>query len=149
MIVSAISPAAPASKQPDLTANPGRPAMATSALLTPVGYAQLESGMLYATGSAQFSHRSAEEQTMGLTVAPSLQFILSSEPVAYSSTTQEELTQRGDAQVGAQMILLPGRGGRPTISSSFLHLVKGGTASSLDIGGYAITYGKPVTSSAG
>jgi hypothetical protein len=137
MIVSAISPAAPESKQPDLTANPGRPAMATSALLTPVGYAQFESGMLYATGSAQFSHRSAEEQTMRLTVAPSLQFILSSEPVAYSSTTQEELTQRGDAQVGAQMMLLPSHGVRPTISSSFLHLVKGGTASSLDIGGYA------------
>ncbi len=137
IIVSAIPPPALENKQPDLTANPGRPAMATSALLTPVGYAQFESGMLYATGSAQFSHRSAEEQTMRLTVAPSLQFILSSEPVAYSSTTQEELTQRGDAQAGVQMILLPGHGVRPTISSSYLHLIKGGTASSLDIGGYA------------
>jgi hypothetical protein len=137
MIVSAISPAAPENKQPDLTANPGRPAMATSALLTPVGYAQFESGMLYAMGSAQFSHRTGEEQTMRLTVAPSLQFILSSEPVAYSSTSQEELTQRGDAQAGVQMILMPGHGIRPTISSSYLHLVKGGTASSLDIGGYA------------
>jgi hypothetical protein len=89
MIVSAVTQPASENKQPDITANPGRPAMATSALLTPVWYAQLESGMLYASGSAQFSHRSAEEQTMRYTVAPSLQFILSSEPVAYSSTAQK------------------------------------------------------------
>jgi hypothetical protein len=137
MIVSAIAQPTSENKQPDITANPGRPAMATSALLTPVGYAQLESGMLYAAGSAQFSHRSAEEQTMRFTVAPSLQLILSSEPVAYSSTAQEELTQRGDAQAGVQMILMPGQGVRPTISGSYLHLIKGGTASSLDIGGYS------------
>jgi hypothetical protein len=137
MVVSAIAQPVVQNKPPDLTANPGRPAMATSALLTPVGYAQFESGVLYAAGSAQFYHRSAEEQTMRLTVAPSLQFILSSEPVAYSSTSQEELTQRGDAQAGLQMILMPGQGLRPTISGSYLHLLKGGTASSLDIGGYA------------
>ena len=74
---------------------------------------------------------------MRYTVAPSLQFILSSEPVAYSSNAQEELTQRGDAQAGVQVILMPGHGARPTISGSYLHLLKMGTASSLDIGGYA------------
>ncbi|HXP08966.1 MAG TPA: hypothetical protein VN828_10745, partial [Acidobacteriaceae bacterium] len=137
VILSAITQPANENKQPDITANPGRPAMATSALLTPVGYAQLESGMLYADGSAQFSHRTAEEQTMRYTVTPSLQFILSSEPVAYSSNALEEVTQRGDAQAGVQMILMPGHGVRPTVSGSYLHLVKMGTASSLDIGGYA------------
>jgi hypothetical protein len=137
MVVSAIPAASSEDKQPDLAANPGRPAMATSALLTPIGYAQLESGMLYASGSAQFSNRAAQEQTMRLTVAPSLQFIMSSEPVAYSSTAQEQLTQRGDAQAGVQVILMPGHGTRPTISASYVHLVKAGTASSLDIGGYA------------
>ena len=64
--------------------------MATSALLTPIGYAQLESGMLYASGSAQFSNRAAQEQTMRLTVAPSLQFIMSSEPVSYSSPARDD-----------------------------------------------------------
>jgi hypothetical protein len=137
MVQSALKPSAVEDTQPDLTANPGRPAMATSALLTPVGYAQFETGMLFSADSSQFSNRFAQEQTMRLTVAPALQFILSSEPVAYSNTGHEDLTQRGDAQAGAQMILLPGHGVRPTFSASYLHLVKGGTATSLDIGGYS------------
>jgi hypothetical protein len=124
-------------QQPDLTANPGRPAMATSALLTPLGYAQFESGLLYASGSAEFSNRSGQEETMRLTVAPRLQVIVASEPVAYSCTGREELTQRGDATGGIQAIMMPGHGVKPTISFSYLHLLKGGTASSLDIGGYA------------
>jgi hypothetical protein len=124
-------------QQPDLTANPGRPAMATSALLTPLGYAQFESGSLYAAGSAEFSNRSGQEETMRLTVAPRLQVILVAEPVAYTTTEKESLIQRGDATGGVQAIMMPGHGVKPTISFSYLHLVKGGTASSLDIGGYA------------
>lgn len=124
-------------KQPDLTANPGRPAMATSALLTPLGYAQFESGLLYAAGSAEFSNRSGDEETMRLTVAPRLQFIVATEPIAYSNTGSETLTQRGDATGGVQVVMMPGHGVRPTISMSYLHLLKGGTATSLDIGGYA------------
>jgi hypothetical protein len=124
-------------KQPDLTANPGRPAMATSALLTPLGYAQFESGLLYAAGSAEFSNRSGDEETMRLTVTPRLQFIVAAEPAAYSNTGSETLTQRGDSTGGVQAVMMPGHGVKPTISMSYLHLLKGGTASSLDIGGYA------------
>jgi hypothetical protein len=59
-------PASEAEVHWSASANPRRQAMATSALLTPAEYAQFESGLLYATGSAQFSHRFAEEQTMRL-----------------------------------------------------------------------------------
>jgi hypothetical protein len=124
-------------KQPEIIANPGRPAMATSALLTPVGYAQFESGLLYAADSAGFSNRSAEEETMRVTVSPFLQFIVAAEPIAHTSTTQEDLNQRGDVTAGLQVVMIPGHGVKPTISSSYLHLVRMGTASSLDIGGYA------------
>jgi uncharacterized protein YwlG (UPF0340 family) len=124
-------------KQPEITANPGRPAMATSALLTPVGYAQFESGLLFATDSAGFSNRSGEEETMRVTVTPFLQFIVAAEPIAHTSTEQEDLNQRGDSTAGLQVVMMPGHGVKPTISSSYLHLVRMGTASSLDIGGYA------------
>jgi hypothetical protein len=124
-------------KQPEITANPGRPAMATSALLTPVGYAQFESGLLFAADSAGFSNRSGEEETMRVTVSPFLQFIVAAEPIAHTSTEQEDLSQRGDSTVGLQVVMMPGHGVKPTISSSYLHLVRMGTASSLDIGGYA------------
>jgi hypothetical protein len=124
-------------KQPEITANPGRPAMATSALLTPVGYAQFESGLLFAADSAGFSNRSGEEETMRVTVSPFLQFIVAAEPIAHTSTEQEDLNQRGDSTAGMQVVMMPGHGVKPTISSSYLHLVRMGTASSLDIGGYA------------
>ncbi len=71
--------------------------MATSALLTPVGYAQFESGLLFAADSAGFSNRSAEEETMRVTVSPFLQFIVAAEPIAHTSTEQEDLNQRGDS----------------------------------------------------
>ena len=124
-------------KRPEITANPGRPAMATSALLTPVGYAQFETGLLYAADSAGFSKRSADEETMRVTVSPFLQIIVAIEPIARTGTARENLNQRGDATAGLQVVMMPGHGLKPTISSSYLHLVRMGTASSLDIGGYA------------
>ena len=103
LVLSApVSVPATEDKQPEIIANPGRPAMATSALLTPVGYAQFESGLLYAADSAGFSNRSAEEETMRVTVSPFLQFIVAAEPIAHTSTAQEDLNQRGDATAGLQ-----------------------------------------------
>ena len=138
MVISTpVSVAVTEDKQPEITANPGRPAMATSALLTPVGYAQFESGLLLAADSAGFSNRSGDEETMRITVTPFLQFIFAAEPVAHTSTEQEDLNQRGDSTAGLQVVMMPGHGVKPTISSSYLHLVRMGTASSLDIGGFA------------
>jgi hypothetical protein len=138
MVISTpVSAPATKDKQPAITANPGRPAMATSALLTPVGYAQFESGLLFAADSAGFSNRSGDEETMRVTVSPFLQFIVAAEPLAHTNTGQESLNQRGDATAGLQMVMMPGHGIKPTISSSYLHLIRMGTASSLDIGGYS------------
>ena len=66
-----------------------------------------------------------------------LQLIVASEPIAHTSTDREDLNQRGDSTAGLQVVLMPGHGVKPTISSSYLHLVRMGTASSLDIGGYS------------
>jgi hypothetical protein len=138
MVISTpVSVPAAEEKQREITANPGRPAMATSALLTPVGYAQIESGLLVAADSAGFSNRSAEEETMRVTVSPFLQFIVASEPIAHTSTDRENLNQRGDSTAGLQVIMMRVHGVKPTISSSYLHLIRMGTASCLDIGGYS------------
>jgi hypothetical protein len=138
MVISTpVSVPATEDKQPEITANPGRPAMATSALLTPVGYAQFESGLLFAADSAGFSNRSGDEETMRVTVSPFLQFIVAAEPLAHTSTGRKALNQRGDAAAGLQVVMMPGHGIKPTISSSYLHLIRMGTASSLDIGGYS------------
>jgi hypothetical protein len=122
---------------PEISANPGRPSMSNSALLTPIGYAQFETGFLYAAGSAEFSTRNAEEETMRVTVTPRVQFILAAEPLAASHVTQQESLQRGDTTGGVQVVLLPGQAVRPTVSVSYLRLLHGGDATNLDIGGFS------------
>ncbi len=123
--------------EPDVSANPGRPAMATSALLTPVGYAQIENGLLYAADSAEFSGRDGLEETVRVTVTPRLQFIVSAEPIAWSVTDKGDSSQRGDVDGGVQVVAWSGRGAKPTIAMSYLRLVRSGSATDLDIGGYA------------
>jgi hypothetical protein len=116
MVISTpVSVPATEDKQPEITANPGRPAMATSALLTPVGYAQFESGLLFAADSAGFSNRSGDEETMRVTVSPFLQFIVAAEPLAHTSTGRKALNQRGDAAAGLQVVMMPGHEIKPTL----------------------------------
>jgi len=128
-------PAAPP-PAPEIVANPGRPALATSALLTPQGYVQFENGVLFASGSAQFSNRVAQEETMRLTVAPWLQFIVSSEPAAYNTFPNQNSTLQGDVTGGFQAVLKPNQGWRPTLAVGYLRLLRGGNATDLDIGGF-------------
>jgi len=134
LVQAAISPVAAA---PEIVANPGRPALATSALLTPIGYLQVETGYLYAANSAGFSNRNAEEETMRVTLSPRTQLIVSSEAIASSIVSQHESTERGDTTGGIQVVLRPSEGMKPTISVSYLHLLWGGYATNLDIGGFA------------
>ena len=123
-------------QQPEITANPGRPSMSASALLTPIGYAQLENGVLYAAGSAEFTSRSAAEETVRITVTPRVQFILGSEPIANSLVVDQNLIQQGDVTGGTQVVLMPGQAAKPTISVSYLRLLRSGEATNLDIGGF-------------
>jgi hypothetical protein len=132
-----VQAAVPESQPPGLNANPGRPAMTTSALLTPIGYAQFETGFLYAAESADFSNRNAEEETMRLTVASRMQVILAGEPVAASKVGGQASAARGDTTAGAQVILMPGHVVKPTVSVSYFRLLREGNATNLDIGGFA------------
>jgi hypothetical protein len=115
----------------------GRPALATSALLTPIGYAQFETGVLYAEDSAGFSSRNAEEETMRVTVSSRMQLILAAEPIAASFVAGQQSTERGNTTGGIQVVLMPGHAIKPTVSVSYLRLVRAGNATNLDIGGYA------------
>jgi len=124
----------------EIAANPGRPALATSALLTPQGYVQVENGVLFASGSAEFANRVAAEETMRFTVTRRLQLIVAAEPVAFSAASgakgQADSTHEGDVAGGFQTVLKAGVGWRPTIGASYIRRLRGGSASDLDMGGF-------------
>jgi hypothetical protein len=115
-------------------ANPGRPTVSTPATLTPVGYMQFETGMLGAADSSEFSWQCGLVETMKLTVAPRLQFIASDQPVARSAVNDVAGNATGDVLLGAQGVLLPGEGVKPTLAASYFHRVYSGDAPDLDFG---------------
>jgi len=115
-------------------ANPARHTVATPATLTPVGYLQFENGVLYATGSDEFSSRFSINQVTKLTVHPRLQFLVASEPVVHSGLDGVKEFNPGDVLAGFQAVLLPGKEKRPTISVSYFKHVYTGSAPDIDIG---------------
>jgi hypothetical protein len=115
-------------------ANPARPTVATPATLTPVGYLQFENGILYATGSDEFSSRFGVNQVTKLTVHPRLQFLVSSEPVVHTGLDGVKEFNPGDVLAGLQTVLLPGKEKRPTVAVSYFKHVYTGSAPDIDIG---------------
>ena len=115
-------------------ANPARPTVANPATLTPVGYLQFETGVLYAEGSVDFSGRLALEQVTKLTLHPRLELQLQSEPFVYSGMHGERNTDPGDILAGAQFVILPGKESRPTVSVAYLKHVYAGSAPDIDTG---------------
>jgi hypothetical protein len=115
-------------------ANPGRPTVSNPATLTPVGYLQFETGALGATISPEFSTRYEFNEVVKLAVSRRLEFIESSEPAVHY--TVNGLAANGTAEVflGAQAVLFPGEGAKPTLSASYLRRVYDGGAPDLDIG---------------
>ena len=120
------------SQEPD--ANPGRPTVSTPATLTPVGYLQFETGGLWADHSGEFSSRTSINEVIKLSVAPRLELLASAEPFVHSRA--QEVTANGTAEVflGAQAVLSPGEGARPTIAVSYFHRAYDGGAPELDFG---------------
>jgi hypothetical protein len=116
-------------------ANPGRPTIATPATLTPVGYLQFESGILGAWHSPEFSNQLSINEVMKLSVHPRLELLVSAEPVARSRIVQKIQADAGDVLLGAQIVLHPGEGAKPTIAASYFNRVYSGPAPNLDIGG--------------
>lgn len=115
-------------------ANPGRPTVSTPATLTPVGYLQFETGVLGATESPEFSWQYGLVETMKLTVVPRLQFLASDQPAARSSVDDVATNATGDLLLGAQGVLFPGEGVKPTLALSYFRRVYSGDAPDLDFG---------------
>jgi hypothetical protein len=118
-------------------ANPGRPTFSTPASLTPVGYLQFENGGLYAESSPEFTMLSGINQVTKLTVAPRLQLLALSAPLAHAGrTTGDALsgTRPGEVFAGFQAVVLPGEGHKPTVSLSYIRRLYASPAPEIDIG---------------
>src|ERR1700747_2581153 len=101
--------AAAQSDLPELpAANPGRPTVSTPATLTPVGYLQLENGVLLAEDSTEFSKRIGVGQVTKLSVFPRLELFLQSEPLAISQSKDRTAVHEGEVFAGVQSVLFVG-----------------------------------------
>jgi hypothetical protein len=117
-------------------ANPARPTVSTPATLTPVGYLQFETGGLGAVASPEFGTRIGINQVTKLTVLPRLEFLVLTEPYVHSSNSKGANKQihPGEVFVGAQAVVLPGDGARPTISVGYVRRLYESPAPELDLG---------------
>ena len=117
-------------------ANPARPTVSTPATLTPVGYLQLENGGLGAVNSPEFGTRIGINQVTKLTLVPRLELFVQTEPYVHSSNSKGGNTEihPGEVFMGAQAILVPGDGSRPTIAVSYDRRLYESPAPELDLG---------------
>lgn len=115
-------------------ANPARPTVSNPATLTPVGYLQFETGILGATDSPEFSTRYEFNDVIKLAVSHRLEFIEASEPVVHFTTEGMTANGAGEVVLGAQVVVFPGEGAKPTLSASYSHRVYDGPAPELDFG---------------
>jgi hypothetical protein len=137
--VFAHSAAAQTAAPGDPEANPGRPTVSTPATLTPVGYLQFETGTLGADHSPEFSSRFGLNEVVKLSVVPRLEFLASGEPIAHFTSDGNTSNKVADVFLGAQAVVSPGEGSKPTIAASYFHRVYDGGAPELD-------YGSPLNS---
>jgi hypothetical protein len=115
-------------------ANPGRPTVSTPATLTPVGYLQFETGVLGAADSPEFSSRFAPNETIKFSLIPRLELLASGEPVAHYTADGRTANSVADIFLGAQAVLSPGEGAKPTVAASYFHRAYDGGAPELDFG---------------
>jgi hypothetical protein len=115
-------------------ANPGRPTVSTPATLTPVGYVQFETGVLYATHSPEFSSRFALNEVIKFSVASRLELVASAEPWVHSTAAGHTANSPAEVFVGAQAIVNKGEGATPTVAVSYFHRAYDGGAPELDFG---------------
>ncbi len=127
---------AAAAQQPpdDPVANPGRPTVSTPATLTPVGYLQFETGFLNASHSPEFSSQSSLNEVMKFSLTRRLELLASAGPFAHSNAVGQSANGAGGVSLGAQVVLFPGEGARPTIAMSYFRQVYGGDVPDLDLG---------------
>jgi hypothetical protein len=131
-----VSVAAQTIPDPTPEANPARPTVSTPATLTPVGYIQFETGMLGATTSPEFGTRIGINQVTKLTVMPRLELLVQTEPYVHSSNDKgaNQQIHPGEVFLGAQAVILPAEGMRPTIAVSYIRRLYESPAPELDLG---------------
>ena len=117
-----------------LQANPGRPTVSTPATLTPVGYLQVESGVLGAEKSAEFSNRTGIETVVKLSLARRFELIVQTEPMVWSDLGNAKDREPGEVFLGFQTVVHHGEGLRPTVSVSYFRRLYASPAPELDIG---------------
>jgi hypothetical protein len=115
-------------------ANPARPTVSNPATLTPVGYLQFETGTLGATSSPEFSTRYEWNEVIKLAVSRRLEFVESAEPAVHYTLNGVSANGTAEVFVGAQVVLFPGKGAKPTISASYSRRVYDGGSPELDFG---------------
>jgi hypothetical protein len=115
-------------------ANPGRPTVSTPATLTPVGYLQFETGFVPAYDSPEFSSRYGLDEVIKLAIAPRLELLAVSEPIAHFTASGTNANRVADIFVGAQAVLYHGEGAKPTLALSYFHRAYDGGAPEFDYG---------------
>jgi hypothetical protein len=115
-------------------ANPARPTVSNPATLTPVGYLQFETGTLGAADSPEFSTRYEFNEVIKLAVSRRIEFVESSEPAIHYTLNGLSANGVGEIFLGAQVVLMPGEGAKPTLSASYSRRIYDGGAPELDFG---------------
>ena len=132
LLVVKASAQTPVGEAPE--ANPGRPTVSTPATLTPKGYLQFETGFTGASHSPEFTSRFAPNEIMKFSVHPRLEFLASSEPVVHSRVAGQSTNRVAEVFLGAQAVVSPGEGAKPTLAVSYFHRVYDGGAPEFDFG---------------
>ncbi len=122
----------PVGEEPE--ANPGRPTVSTPATLTPTGYLQFETGFSAANHSPEFSSRFAPNEVLKFSVHPRLELLASSEPFVHSRVAGQNANGVAEVFLGAQAVVSPGEGPKPTLAVSYFHRLYDGGAPEFDFG---------------
>jgi hypothetical protein len=135
-VVAQQSPS-PANSDPvtkPVEANPGRPTVSTPATLTPVGYLQLETGVLGAEKSGEFANRTGIEAVVKLSITRRFELITQTEPMVFSDLGNRTDREPGEVFAGFQTVIHHGEGSSPTLSVSYFRRLYASPAPELDIG---------------
>jgi hypothetical protein len=108
--------------------------VSTPATLTPVGYLQLETGVLVANAFGDLTSRFGVNEVARLAVHRSVQVLFQTEPYVRSRGDVGVQHAFGGAAVGAQVVLYGGGEHHPTLAASYFHSTGSGSAPDLDVG---------------
>src|SRR5579864_4223808 len=127
----------PANSEADnmpVEANPGRPTVSTPATLTPPGYLQVETGVLGAEKSGEFSNRTGIEAVVKLSLTRRLEMLIQTEPMVFSDLGLSGDREPGEVFAGFQALIHKGEGIHPTFSVSYFRRLYASPAPELDMG---------------